>query len=133
MADLRQPPRAEVDPARAERTADPAHDDHVVSPLVYYLVFAALLVLTVVTVAVSRVHLGALNLPVALGIAVAKAVLVILFFMHVKYSPRLIGLVVVAAFFWLFHLLAGTTADYFTRGRVDPAQRAPGAFSLEDR
>ena len=107
--------------------------EHVVPVRTYLGVFAALIVLTVATVAASHLDLGALNTPVALGIAVAKALLVILFFMHVKYGPRLIGLVVAGAFFWLFHLLAGTAADYASRGRIDPRGRPDQAFSLEDR
>jgi len=83
---------------------------------VYVVVFAALLVLTGLTVWVASLDLGAWNTPVALAIAVSKAALVILFFMHVKYSPRLIWIVVASGFFWLAHLTAGTVADYVTRG-----------------
>lgn len=107
--------------------------EHVVSPHTYLGVFLALMVLTLVTVAASRLDLGPLNTPVALGIAVGKALLVILFFMHVKYSSRLIWLVVAAAFFWLFHLVAGTTADYASRGRVNPEGRPERALVLEDK
>ena len=116
----------------AARPPDPhaAHprghgEDHVVPVGVYLAVFAALMVLTVVTVAASRVDLGALNTPVALTIAIAKAVLVVLFFMHVKWSPRLIALAFAASLFWLFHMLAGTAADYLTRSDVDPRPNHP--------
>jgi cytochrome c oxidase subunit IV len=107
----------------------PAHEGHAhIVPLGTYLaVFAALMVLTVLTVAASRVDLGVFNTPVALAIAVAKALLVILFFMHVKYSPRLIALCLAAAFFWLFHMLAGTAADYISRGSEDPRPDRPVA------
>jgi cytochrome c oxidase subunit 4 len=100
---------------------------HVVPVGTYIAVFIALMVLTIVTVAASRVDLGVFNTPVALGIAVAKAILVILFFMHVKYGPRLIGLFVAGAFLWLSHLIAGTAADYISRGAVDPRPDRPVA------
>jgi cytochrome c oxidase subunit 4 len=93
--------------------ASPAH----VVPLRVYLgVFTALLVLTGLTVWVSTLDLGIWNTPVAVAIAIVKATLVILFFMHVKYGHKLIAVVAGAAFFWLFQLLAGTIADYLTRG-----------------
>ena len=64
-------------------------EPHVTSRKVYFLVFAALLVLTLATVLVAEVDLGVFNDVVALGIAVTKATLVLLFFMHVRYSPPL--------------------------------------------
>ena len=60
--------------------------------------------------------LGALNTPVALTIAVLKALLVILFFMHVKDSPRLTWLVVASGFVWLGIMIALTLSDYLSRG-----------------
>jgi cytochrome c oxidase subunit IV len=99
--------------------------NHVVPVGIYLAVFAALMVLTVVTVAASRVDLGAFNTPLALVIAVTKAVLVVLFFMHVKYGPRVIGLVLAAAMLYLFHLIVGTGADYVSRGPVDPRPDRP--------
>jgi cytochrome c oxidase subunit 4 len=87
---------------------------HVVSTRVYLAVFTALMVLTGITVWAARNDFGALNTPVALGIAVLKAVLVILFFMHVKYSPRLTKLVVASAFVWLAILIVGTLQDYYS-------------------
>jgi cytochrome c oxidase subunit 4 len=83
---------------------------------VYVGVFAALLVLTGLTVGAASLDLGPWNTPVALAIALAKGLLVVLFFMHVKYSPRIIWIVVAAGFFWLVHLTAGTVADYVSRG-----------------
>jgi cytochrome c oxidase subunit IV len=100
---------------------------HVVPVGIYLAVFATLMVLTVVTVAASRVDLGAFNTPLALGIAVTKAVLVVLFFMHVKYGPRLIALFVAGALLWLSTLIAGTAADYLSRGPVDPRPDRPVA------
>ena len=89
--------------------------EHIVPPRVYYTVFAVLMVGTAITVAVSFVDLGAFNAIVALAIAVVKAVLVVLFFMHVKYSTRLTWVVVTGSIFWLAILLSLTFSDYLTR------------------
>ncbi len=89
---------------------------HVVPVRIYVAVFLALMVLTAITVAVAFVDLGALNNVLMLGIAVAKATLVILFFMHVKYGTRLIPLVAAGAFFWLLILFGFTLSDYLARG-----------------
>ena len=113
---------------------------HIVSKNVYYLIFATLMVFTGITVWVAFTDLGPLNTPVALGIAIFKATLVILYFMHVKYSPRLTKLVVVASVFWLAILLIMTMGDYATREwrsfgwlQERPAQQlARGAFIAPD-
>jgi cytochrome c oxidase subunit 4 len=89
--------------------------EHVVPRRVYYLIFAALMACTALTVAVSFVDLGPINAVVALTIAVLKATLVVLFFMHVKYSTRLTWLVIAGSVFWLGILLALTFSDYLTR------------------
>jgi cytochrome c oxidase subunit IV len=89
------------------------HTAHVVPVPVYLGVFAALMVLTLVTVWAAGQDFGPLNAVVAMGIAVTKAVLVILFFMHVKYSSRLVWLVVAAAFLWLALMLGVTLSDYY--------------------
>lgn len=81
----------------------------------YFLVFGALMVLTVLTVWVSRVDLGALNTAVAMAIAVVKALVVILWFMHVIHSPRLTWIVVISSFLWLAVLFVLTFSDYLTR------------------
>ena len=83
---------------------------------VYYTVFGALLVLTVVTVSVSFVDLGPLSTVVALVIAATKASLVILFFMHVRYGPRLIWIFASGGFFWLALLILLTMSDIVSRG-----------------
>jgi len=82
----------------------------------YYGVFAALMVMTALTVGVAFIPLGTLNFPVALAIAIFKATLVILFFMHVKYSSRLTKMIVGMAFFFLAILLLLTMTDYGSRG-----------------
>lgn len=92
-----------------------AHAPHVVPLGVYFGVFAALMIGTVLTVVAAHMDFGPLNTPVALAIAITKASLVVVFFMHVKYSPRLITLVVVGSFVWLGILLFITLSDYWTR------------------
>ncbi|MFO0588492.1 MAG: cytochrome C oxidase subunit IV family protein [Polyangiaceae bacterium] len=89
---------------------------HIVPVWEYVVVYLALIGFTAATALIAFVDLGPFNNVVAVGIAITKAVLVILFFMHVKWSPRLIPLVAAAGFFWLIHLIAGTLGDYFTRG-----------------
>ena len=89
---------------------------HVSPKSVYYSIFGALLALTAVTVAVAFVNLGPLNFPVAISIAILKATLVVLFFMHAKYSSRLTKLVIGGAFFFLLCLFGLTMSDYLSRG-----------------
>ena len=89
---------------------------HVVPLKIYYAIFAILMTLTGITVAVAYVDLGPLNSVVALVIACFKALLVVLFFMHVKYSTRLIKLTAIAGLYWMIILLALTLSDYLTRG-----------------
>jgi cytochrome c oxidase subunit 4 len=79
-------------------------------------VFVTLLVMTAATTAISSVDLGPWNTVVALGIAVFKATLVVLFFMHAKYSPRLTHMVILAGIFWLALLLLITFSDFASRG-----------------
>jgi cytochrome c oxidase subunit 4 len=90
--------------------------EHIMSSKFYYTIWIALLCLTVITAAVSFVDLGPFNTIVALVIATIKALLVVLFFMHVKYtSEKLTKIVIVSAIFWLFLLLALSMAYYATR------------------
>jgi cytochrome c oxidase subunit 4 len=90
--------------------------EHIVSKKIYYGVFAALMVLLAVTVGVAFVNLGNFNIVAAMSVAVVKAVLIILYFMHVRYSSRLVWIFVGAGFFWLGILFALVGADYLTRG-----------------
>ncbi len=90
--------------------------DHVVSIKLYLAIFATLILLTAATVAVAFVDLGVLNTVAALGIAVTKATLVVLFFMHVKYSSKLTWLVVASGFVFLAIMLAFTMSDVVSRG-----------------
>jgi cytochrome c oxidase subunit 4 len=89
--------------------------EHRITTHTYYKVFAGLLLLLAVTVSVAYVHLGELNVIVAVSIAVIKALLIILYFMHVRYSNRLLWIFVAAGFFWLGILFVLTASDYLTR------------------
>lgn len=91
---------------------------HIISRKVYLLIFIGLLVLTFVTVEAASINLGQLNTVVAITIAVCKAVLVILYFMHVRYSSRLVWIFVGAGFFWLLLLIALTLSDFLSRGWI---------------
>ncbi len=94
---------------------EPAPMHHVTGLPVYIVVFLSLIVLTGLTVFVSTLDLGLLNTPIALAIAVCKATLVILFFMHVIHSTRLTWVVILASLLWLGVLFVLTFADYLTR------------------
>jgi len=85
------------------------------TPKAYFAVFAALMALTGLTVWASFLHLGVWNTPVALTIAVTKALLVALIFMHLRHSPKLTIFVVLASVLWLGFLIVITTSDYATR------------------
>jgi cytochrome c oxidase subunit 4 len=84
-------------------------------PPTYFLIFAALLVLTGLTVLVAYLPLGEWHTVLALAIAVTKAVLVLLFFMHLLHSTRLTWVIVAAGVFWLGIMMALTFSDYLTR------------------
>ncbi len=90
-------------------------EHHIVPKRLYFAVFFGLIVLTWVTTGVSTLDLGRWNIFVALAIAIFKASLVVLFFMHVFYSTRLTKMIVMASLFWLILLLFLTMADIWTR------------------
>lgn len=92
--------------------------EHVVSRKVYFIIFGALMLGTLITVWVANFDLGPWNAVVALTIAVAKATLVVLYFMHVRYSSKLTWVFVGAGIIWLIILFAFTLSDYLTRGWV---------------
>lgn len=94
--------------------------EHITSPKVYIAIFLALMVLTALTILVAFQHLGPFNDIVALGIAITKASLVVLYFMHVRHSSPFTKLVVISGFVWLVFLITLTLADYFTRGWIHP-------------
>jgi cytochrome c oxidase subunit IV len=93
-----------------------AHPTH----KVYYLVFTALVIGTILTWGIAFVDLGVWNPVVALAIACTKATLVILFFMHVRYSSKLTMLTVALGFFWLLIMITLDLSDYLTRGIIRP-------------
>ncbi len=90
---------------------------HVVSVKLYAVIFGALIALTLTTTGVAFMDLGGggLNAVIALAIAVLKALLVILYFMHARYSSRLTWVFAGAGFFWLMILIGGTMDDFLTR------------------
>ena len=91
--------------------------EHIVSVKVYLTIFLILMVGTILTVIAAQADFpGPLNAIVAMTIAVFKATAVVLYFMHVRYSSRLVWLVFGSALFWLAILFALTLADYWTRG-----------------
>ena len=98
-----------------EQIVEPEHHEHIVAPGTYLAIILTLLVLTGLTVAAAFVNLGRLNIVVALLIATIKATLVVLFFMHAKYSPKRTKLVIMAGIFWLIILLFMTLSDYASR------------------
>jgi cytochrome c oxidase subunit 4 len=90
--------------------------EHIVSIKVYVMIFLALMVGTALTVSAGLQDFpGQLNVIIALTIAVTKATLVVLYFMHVRYSSRLVWVVFASALFWLAILFALTLSDYWTR------------------
>ena len=92
---------------------------HITPVRTYVAVFIALLVLLVATVAAAFLPLGDWHFPIAMTIATAKAVLIVLFFMHVLHSHRLTMVTAIAGFLWLAILLALTLSDYRSRGWLD--------------
>lgn len=88
---------------------------HVVPQKIYVLVFVTLLCLTLITVDVAFYNFGWLNIYIALMIATVKATIVVMYFMHVKYSSRLTWVFAIAGIFWMVILFTLTLSDYFTR------------------
>ncbi|OLE53432.1 MAG: hypothetical protein AUG51_13485 [Acidobacteria bacterium 13_1_20CM_3_53_8] len=94
--------------------------EHIVSKKVYFVIFGALIAGTLLTYVAALQDLDFIfhgaNTVVALTIAVTKATLVVLYFMHVRYSTRLTWVIVAAGLFWLMIMFALTFSDYFSRG-----------------
>ena len=91
---------------------------HVAPIKLYFAIFMALMVGTAITVAVAFFDFGYMNNVIMLAIAVTKALLVVLFFMHVRWGTRLTWVVAGAGFFWLLILFSLTMADYMSRGWI---------------
>ncbi len=93
-----------------------ADEHHVLPVRLYATIVSCLFAFTAITVLAAFVDLGAFNTPIALAIAIFKASLVVLFFMHVRYNTPLMWVFAGAGFFWLLILLALTLQDYVSRG-----------------
>jgi len=100
------------------------HTHHIIEPIVYIKVFSILVVLFLATLGVAlfdlskHLHWGPANIVVALVIAMAKAAVIVLYFMHVKYASRLTQVFAVSAMLWLMLMFSFTFADYFTRSWI---------------
>jgi cytochrome c oxidase subunit 4 len=92
----------------------------VVSKKTYLIVWAALMILVGVTVGAAYLQLGRFNAVIAVGIATTKAILIVLYFMHVRYSPRLVWVFAGAGALWLGIMFALSIGDYLTRGYLPP-------------
>lgn len=90
--------------------------EHVITPRTYTIVFAALLVLLVLTVVAATFDFGPLNLAIALAIATAKAALIVVYFMHLRFAPALVRVIAAAGLLWAAFATALTLGDYLTRG-----------------
>ena len=109
MSEQNQHGEAEQQPHHEE------HEHHIVSPMVYLAIVGALFLGTGLTVWASYIDLGVWNPVIALAIACTKATLVVLFFMHVKYSTKLTKLTVISGLFTFMALIGMTMADYISR------------------
>src|SRR5205823_14080357 len=89
--------------------------EEVTQPKVYVRTCVVLLALLALTWAIAYVDLGPFDLIRALALAISKAIVIALFFMHIKGSSRLLHLAAVAGVIWLLFLISLTLADYFTR------------------
>jgi len=99
----------------SEQTNHAEHEHHIITPKVYVVILFALLIGTALTVWASFIDLGPWNPVIALAIATSKALLVLLFFMGVKYSTKLTKLSIIACLFIFLGLVSMTLADYITR------------------
>ena len=104
--------------------------EHVVSPKIYVAILLALLLGTYLTVSAALRDFGRWNIVIALAIATTKAVLVVLYFMHARYSPKRTQLVIVCAVFWLMLLLGLTVTDYGMRQPAHSQRVFPGCSYL---
>ena len=104
--------------------------EHVVSPRIYVVILLALLLGTYLTVSAAQRDFGRWNIVIALAIATTKAALVVLYFMHARYSPRRTQLVIVCAVFWLMLLLGLTVTDYGMRQSTHSQRAFPRSSYL---
>jgi len=98
--------------------------EHIVSPKIYVVIFLSLIAGTILTVLAAFQNFGAFNIVIALAIATIKASLVVLYFMHARYSPKRTHLVIICAVFWLAIMLALTLTDYQSRPILGPSAQS---------
>lgn len=103
--------------------------EHIVSPKIYFVIFSSLMIGTIITVWAAFQNFGPFNIVIALAIATIKASLVVLYFMHARYSPKRTQLVIVCSVFWLAILLALTLSDYQTREHTVSRLAPPAIFN----
>ncbi len=106
--------------------------EHIVSPKVYVAIFFALVIFTISTYTIAKIDLGPFNALVAIVIAAIKSTLVILFFMHVKYSPKMTKVTIVAGLCFLLILLALSMTDYISRSWTGPESGSRGVQPAQD-
>jgi cytochrome c oxidase subunit 4 len=97
------------------RVSENIASEHIVSPKIYLVIFATLMLGTAVTVWAAYQNFGQFNIIIAIGIATVKATLVVLYFMHARYASRRTQLMIVSGMFWLAIMLFMTLSDYITR------------------
>jgi cytochrome c oxidase subunit IV len=102
--------------------------EHIVSWKIYIVIFLTLMVGTTLTVLAAFQNFGQFNIVIALAIATIKATLVVLYFMHARYSPKRTQLVIVCSVFWLAIMLALTLSDYTTRTQRESRLARPAIF-----
>lgn len=106
-----------INPAAMHEHTTATHQ-HTMSPRMYYTIYASLLGLLALTVLTAYIDLGAWSIVLALMIAALKAVLVVLYFMHVRFANRLTWIFVGGGFVWLLIMLILTMSDYVSRGWI---------------
>lgn len=116
----------------SEHSHAASHEHHVISLTTYIVVFAALMVLLVATIAVTYVDLGIWNVIIALSIAVAKAALIVLYFMHIRFSDGMTRLFAAMGFLWFGLMIVIALGDYMTRG-MDQGVVRPTALGMQER
>lgn len=92
--------------------------EHVISARTNWVIYFLLMILLVLTIAVAYIDFGALGVPIAMSIATVKAVLILLYFMHVRYSNKLVWIFSAATLYWLFILLALSLNDFWARSWI---------------
>ncbi|MCU0493830.1 MAG: cytochrome C oxidase subunit IV family protein [Chloroflexaceae bacterium] len=107
-------------------------EHHIIPLRTYFTIFGALLLLLGLTVGVAFLDLGPFSVVVALSIAFAKAILIVLFFMHVRYSSRLVQIFAATALLWFFFMISLTIADYMARSGDWPPSPDSGPLSLAE-